>query len=67
MTPAEKDAAVLAVLKAATKPLTPYQITRHAKHDHGIVLRSFDALPACARINAVRHPGGKYTAPQDLT
>ena len=67
-TPEQKNALVLTVLRAATDPLGPTAIGKQ------IPSRSWESrtpyhpmsaaiTPVLRRINAVRHPGGKYTAP----
>ena len=75
MTPADKDAAVLRVLRTATEPLGPTRIGEMVNapwscgevNGYGCRLGRFGfsaaIVPICRRIGAVRHAGGKYTAP----
>lgn len=69
-TAAERNEQVLAVLRAATEPLGPSEIGRRvgkpwSLYDHSGQFGSSAAVtPVLRRIGAVRHKGGKYTAPQ---
>ena len=67
----ERNAAVLAVLNAATEPLGPTEIARRVDQpwcwycdSRGPVSPSSAAItPVLRRIEAVRHEGGRYTKP----
>lgn len=64
--PAERDAAVLAVLKRATEPLGPSEVGRRIGQPwccYGAYGTSAPVTPVLRRVGAVRHRGGKYTAP----
>lgn len=58
----ERNAAVLAVLKAATEPLGPTEIARRINQPW--CPQSPAIMPVLRRIGAVRHPGGLYTKPE---
>jgi hypothetical protein len=66
-TPEQKNALVLAVLKATTRPLGPTAIGDNipGKAWNGDPWSPMSAaiVPVLRRIKAVRHPGGRYTAP----
>lgn len=65
--PAERDAAVLAVLKEATQPLGPSEIGRRIGQPwccYGSWGASAPVTPVLRRVGAIRHRGGKYTAPE---
>lgn len=67
-TPAERDAAVLAVLQAESKPIGPTEIGRRIGQlwccYDGHWGQSSAITPVLRRIGAVRHKGGLYTKPE---
>lgn len=73
-TPAEREAAVLAVLKNSAKPVGPSEIGRRIgqswccyQGDNGepsMWGQSSSITPVLRRIGAVRHKGGLYTKPE---
>lgn len=63
MTPAEKDAAVLAVLPASGIAHTPRLIGALAACECGEAITQDSVLRSLKRIGAIRHPGGRYSAP----
>ena len=67
MSAEQKNAAVLAVLNAATEPLGPTEIARRVSQPwciyEGRDPNSSAIVAVLRRIGAVRHNGGEYTSP----
>lgn len=65
-----RNALVLAVLKAADKPIGPTDISRRISAAQwgnwkGYAPEASEIMAVLYRIRAVRHDGGKYTTPPE--